>query len=210
MRLEDIDQLDFAKQGGLIPVIVQDAKNLRVLMLGYMNREAIIRTLETKHLTFFSRSKNRLWMKGETSGHVLHLQSICFDCDQDALLATAIAQGPTCHLGTVSCFTQVDTTETSQNNFVHDLDLLVKSRFEQRPLNSYTTQLFDAGITRIAQKVGEEGVETALAGVVQDDEKLLAEAADLVFHLVVLLRARGLSFEEVDAVLRSRHSDQNK
>ena len=195
---DELQQLDWAKGGGLLPVIVQDAANLRVLMLGYMNVEALAATRESGFVTFYSRSKQRLWKKGESSGHVLELVSIQADCDNDTLLVLAKPHGPTCHLQRDSCFPD------APGGFLADLDALVRQREQQRPPDSYTTRLFESGIRRIAQKVGEEGVETALAGVVQDDRALLGEAADLLFHLLVLLRARGLSLEDAKRVLESR------
>ncbi len=195
----EFDNLDWAKGDGLLPVIVQDAANLRVLMLGYMNAEALTITRASGHVTFYSRSKQRLWKKGETSGHVLELVSVAADCDNDTLLVLANPQGPTCHLQRASCFPD------AAGNFLGDLDALVAQRERERPAGSYTTGLFENGVHRIAQKVGEEGVEIALAAVAQDDEALLGEAADLMFHLVVLLRARGLSLADAVRMLEQRH-----
>ncbi|MBN6151123.1 bifunctional phosphoribosyl-AMP cyclohydrolase/phosphoribosyl-ATP diphosphatase HisIE [Xanthomonas sp. AmX2] len=195
----DADALDWDKGEGLLPVVVQDADTLRVLMLGYMNAEALAATRASGKVTFYSRSKRRLWTKGESSGHVLELVSIDTDCDRDTLLVLARPQGPTCHLGRTSCFPQ------APGQFLGALDRLVEQRERERPPGSYTTQLFEKGTRRIAQKVGEEGVETALAGVAQGDEDLLGESADLLYHLVVLLRARGLSLADAVAVLEARH-----
>ena len=197
----ELNCLDWTKGDGLLPVIVQDAGNLRVLMLGYMNAEALAATQATGFVTFYSRSKQRLWKKGESSGHVLALVSIQADCDNDTLLVLARPHGPTCHLQRVSCFPE------APGNFMADLDALVAQRERERPAGSYTTRLLEDGIRRIAQKVGEEGVETALAAVAQDDVALLGESADLVFHLSVLLRSRGLSLDEMTAVLRQRHAE---
>jgi len=191
--------IDWDKGGGLVPAIVQDAATRRVLMLGYMDRDALAHTLATRQVTFFSRSRQRLWTKGETSGNTLALAGIACDCDGDTLLVQARPRGPTCHLGRESCF--ID----APGDFLAELDVLVAARDADRPPGSYTTGLFEAGVRRIAQKVGEEGVETALAGVVQDDPALLGEAADLVFHLLVLLRARGLGLGELSETLRARH-----
>ncbi|HEV2607292.1 MAG TPA: bifunctional phosphoribosyl-AMP cyclohydrolase/phosphoribosyl-ATP diphosphatase HisIE [Xanthomonadaceae bacterium] len=204
MRIESIDgetiaALDWNKQNGLLPAVVQDAATHRVLMLGYMDRAALEATLASGRVTFFSRSRQRLWTKGETSGHTLELVSIAADCDNDSLLVQARPNGPTCHRGTASCFAE------APGNFLAELDALIAIRHDVRPQGSYTTQLFDAGIRRIAQKVGEEGVETALAAVVQDDAALLGEAADLIYHLAVLLRARNLALDDAVAVLRERH-----
>ena len=194
----DIEALAWDKQGGLLPAIVQDADNLRVLMLGYMDREALQATLASRKVTFFSRSKQRLWMKGETSGDVLDLVHIETDCDADTLLVQARPHGPTCHLQRASCFPNAPADTLAA------LDALVATRERERPQGSYTTRLFEGGVRGIAQKVGEEGVETALAGVVQDDEALLGESADLLFHLIVLLRARGLSLADAKRVLEAR------
>ncbi len=195
----DIASLDFAKQGGLLPAIVQDAANGRVLMLGYMDAAAVQATLDTGLVTFFSRSKGRAWTKGETSGDVLRLVSIEADCDADTLLVQAHPAGPTCHLKRESCF------PSAPADFLAELDALVRRREAERPAGSYTTKLFESGVRRIAQKVGEEGVESALAAVAQDEPALLGEAADLLYHLIVLLRARGLSLADAVAVLRQRH-----
>ena len=193
-------ELAWDKQDGLLPAIVQDARDLRVLMLGYMNREALAETLASGKVTFYSRSKQRLWTKGESSGHVLALQAIDVDCDNDTVLIQAIPHGPTCHLQRASCFPDAPA------DFLGELDALVQSRDEQRPAGSYTTRLFEAGTKRMAQKVGEEGVETAIAALAESDELLLGEAADLIFHLTVLLRSRGLSLRDVKDVLRERHA----
>jgi len=198
MLLERIDELDWKKQVGLLPAIVQDADNLRVLMLGYMDRAALQATMDSGRVTFFSRSRQRLWVKGESSGHHLVLVAIEADCDSDTLLVQARPAGPTCHLGTQSCFA------TAPGDVLAELDRLIANREQERPAGSYTTHLFEAGVRAIAQKVGEEGVEAALAAVVQDDAALLGEAADLLYHLVVLLRARGLSLRQVNAVLEAR------
>ena len=196
----DPQALAWDKQDGLIPAIVQDAESHRVLMLGYMDRAALAATLDDGRVTFFSRSKQRLWVKGESSGHVLHLVSIQADCDSDTLLVRARPAGPTCHLGRSSCFPD------ASGNFLGTLDALVATRERERPAGSYTTRLFDAGIKRIAQKVGEEGVETALAATVRDTDELANEAADLLYHLIVLLRASGLSLADAVTVLERRHA----
>jgi len=198
------DVPDWAKGNGLLPAIVQHWLSGEVLMLGYMNADALVQTQADGRITFYSRSKQRLWMKGESSGNVLALKSIRLDCDADTLLIQAEPHGPTCHTGTSSCFG--DSADVRPPlGFLAELDALVAQRHVERPTDSYTTKLFDDGIRRIAQKVGEEGVETALAAVVQDDEALLGEAADLLFHLVVVLRARGLSLADAIAVLADRH-----
>ena len=198
----DPDALAWGKQNGLVPVVVQHADTLQVLMLGYMDPAALQATLESGRVTFFSRSRQRLWVKGETSGHYLAVVTLDADCDRDTLLVQARPAGPTCHLGRRSCFAD------APSDFLAELDAVVERRHRERPAGSYTSALFEGGVRRIAQKVGEEGVETALAAVVQDDGALLGEAADLLFHLQVLLRARGLSFAEATAVLRQRHGQR--
>ena len=195
----DIEALAWDKQDGLLPAIVQDAQTHRVLMLGYMDRDALAATLASGYATFYSRSRARLWRKGESSGHGLRVVSLQADCDADTLLLQALPEGPTCHLGRRSCF--VD----APGDFFAELDGIVAQRERERPVGSYSTKLFEAGLRRIAQKVGEEGVETALAAVAQDDEALLGEAADLLYHLTVLLRVRGLSVGEAVRRLESRH-----
>lgn len=199
MLPDDFAALAWDKQAGLLPAIVQDADNGRVLMLGYMDAAALALTQSSGQVTFFSRSRARLWTKGETSGNFLSLVSIQADCDSDSLLVQARPTGPTCHLQRASCFA------AAPANFLADLDALVASRERDRPEQSYSTRLFESGLRRIAQKVGEEGVETSLAAVTQDDDALLGEAADLMFHLVVLLRARGLSMAQAVQVLEQRH-----
>lgn len=191
--------LDFAKQGGLLPAVVQDAHTHRVLMLGWMDRAAVEATLASGKVTFFSRSKQRLWTKGETSGDVLELVAIGTDCDADALLVQALPHGPTCHLKRVSCF------PSAPGSVLAELEATIKQRERERPAGSYTTTLFDSGLRTIAQKVGEEGVETALALVAQDERAVLDEAADLFFHALVGLRARGLRLADVEGVLARRH-----
>ncbi|AIF48454.1 bifunctional phosphoribosyl-AMP cyclohydrolase/phosphoribosyl-ATP diphosphatase HisIE [Dyella japonica] len=199
----DASRLDWSKGDGLLPAVVQHWLTGEVLMLGYMNAQALETTQGSGNVTFFSRSKQRLWTKGETSGHVLALKSVRMDCDADTLLVLAEPHGPTCHNGTSSCF---GNEVVPPLGFLAELDALIAQRYVERPEGSYTTQLFDGGIRRMAQKVGEEGVETALAAVAQDDEALLGEAADLVYHLAVALRARGLGLSDVSAVLAQRHA----
>ncbi len=195
----DPETLAWDKQDGLIPAIVQDADNKRVLMLGYMNRAALAQTRASGRVTWYSRSKQRLWTKGESSGHFLALVGIEADCDADTLLIQARPAGPTCHLGRASCF------EQAPADFLGELDAFIHQRERERPAGSYTTRLFESGIQRIAQKVGEEGVETALAAVAGDADELKSEAADLLYHLIVLLRASGLSLQDATAVLEQRH-----
>ncbi|HET9032623.1 MAG TPA: bifunctional phosphoribosyl-AMP cyclohydrolase/phosphoribosyl-ATP diphosphatase HisIE [Dokdonella sp.] len=195
--------LDWAKGDGLLPAVIQHWRSGEVLMLGYMNREALGATRRSGKVTFFSRSKQRLWTKGESSGNTLLLKSLHIDCDTDTLLVRAEPLGPTCHRGTPTCFADAPGLPLA---FLGELDALVEKRHAERPEASYTTQLFEAGVRKIAQKVGEEGVETALAGVAQEDAELLGESADLLFHLLVLLRARGLGLADAVGVLKSRHS----
>lgn len=195
--------LDWTKGDGLLPAIVQHWQDGRVLMQGWMNREALERTLIEGRVTFYSRSKGRLWTKGERSGHYLALKSAHADCDADAILLLAEPAGPTCHCGTDTCFGDAAAPALA---FIGRLDALIAERARTRPAGSYTTALFEAGVRRIAQKVGEEGVEAALAGASQDDAALLNEAADLLFHLAVLLRARGHGLADVAARLRERHA----
>lgn len=199
---KNLQELDWEKTGGLIPAVVQDATSGRVLMLGYMNKESLEKTLDEKRVTFFSRTKNRLWTKGETSGNFLDLVDIGTDCDNDTLLVLVNAEGPTCHTGSTSCFGDLD----SKWQFLRDLELLLASRRTADPKSSYTASLYARGTKRIAQKVGEEGVETALAATVHDKEELKNEAADLVYHLLVLLQAEGLELADVIGILRDRHA----
>ena len=194
--------LAWAKMDNLIPAIVQNAVTGKVLMQGFMDQEALSKTLDTGHVTFFSRSKQRLWTKGEESGNTLNLHSITADCDQDSLLVLVHPVGPTCHTGTESCWFDEQATDYT---FIADLEQLIASRKGADPESSYTAHLYSRGIKRIAQKVGEEGVETALAATVADLEELKNESADLIYHLLVLLQASGLSMQDVVGILRERH-----
>ncbi len=203
MQFPDPGSLVWDATTGLLPVVVQDADTLRVLMLGYMDHAALKTTCDTGKVSFFSRSRQRAWTKGETSGNFLMLVSMQVDCDADTLLVQARPQGPTCHLDRTSCFPE------APGDFLAELDKLVACRERDRPAGSYTSSLFEGGIRRIAQKVGEEGVETALAAVAEDDHALAGEAADLMFHLIVALRARGLSLESAVSVLRQRHASED-
>lgn len=198
----DIEKLAWDKADGLLPAIVQHWQSGAVLMLGYMNRDALSQTLQNGKVTFWSRSKQRLWIKGESSGNFLTLKSLRADCDNDTILVLADPQGPTCHLGTASCFGDGSAPPLA---FLAQLDALIDQRERERPQGSYTTRLFEQGVRRIAQKVGEESVETALAAVVQDDSALVGEAADLIYHLLILLRARKLTFNTVVEKLLARH-----
>lgn len=200
--MTDLSKLDFEKGAGLIPAIVQDADSGQVLMLGYMNDEALRTTRETGKVTFFSRSRNTLWTKGETSGNFLKFVDVATDCDRDALLVTAHPLGPTCHLGMQSCFGEQTRHATG---FLAELQRIVDGRKGGDPESSYTASLFRRGTKRIAQKVGEEGVETALAAMAGDAEETLAEAADLLYHLTVLLSDAELGLAQVSDLLRERH-----
>jgi len=201
LNAPDADTIDWDKAGGLVPAIVQHAKTRAVLMLGYMNRDALAASLASGLVTFMSRSQGRLWQKGETSGNVLTIASIAADCDADALLITALPAGPTCHLGSASCFGK----EATRFAFPADLGRIVAQRRSADRHESYTARLAAAGIKRIAQKVGEEAVETALAAVTGDREETVREAADLAFHLTVLLGELGLDWTDVERELAQRH-----
>jgi phosphoribosyl-ATP pyrophosphohydrolase/phosphoribosyl-AMP cyclohydrolase len=200
----NINELAWKKMNGLIPAIVQDAFDGRVLMQGYMNKDALTLTLESGQVTFWSRSRKTLWTKGETSGHVLDLVDIHPDCDADSLLIRARQEGPTCHLGLDTCF-DIEAKVIPELAFLADLEKVIEKRDEDRPADSYTTHLLESGIKRIAQKVGEEGVETALAAAAGDDEEVLNESADLLYHLLVLLRSRKLELGSLVEVLKIRH-----
>jgi phosphoribosyl-AMP cyclohydrolase / phosphoribosyl-ATP pyrophosphohydrolase len=206
MKPEQIDQLAWMKNDGLLPAVVQDAQTSQVLMLGYMNRDALRETLANKRVTFYSRSKARLWTKGETSGHFLDVVNVAADCDNDTLLITARAHGPTCHNGTQSCFGDQINSESRQLAFLNRLESVIAQRLADRPEGSYTARLWAQGPTRIAQKVGEEGVEVALAAVTQADDRLISESADLLFHLALLLKSRNLSLNAVVHELERRHA----
>jgi len=200
----DPDSIDFTKGDGLVPAIVQDADTGAVLMLGYMNREAVEQTLARKRAVFFSRSKQRLWEKGETTGHTLDVVDVALDCDNDTLLVTAHPRGPACHNGTVTCFGDATRSAAGDIAFLSKLESVIAQRASDKPENSYTARLLAKGLGKVAQKVGEEGVETALAGAGESEQKVIEESADLLFHLLVLLRARGLTLAQVVRQLESR------
>ncbi len=199
---ENSNKLAWDKMDNLLPAIVQDALSGKVLMQGYMDQDALAKTLETGKVTFFSRSKQRLWTKGETSGNTLDLVSVACDCDQDSLLVLVNPNGPTCHTGVESCWFDGNTPAFT---FLADLERVLAARKDADPKSSYTASLYNKGIKRIAQKVGEEGVETALAATVHDKEELKNEAADLLYHLTVLLQASDMSLNDALNVLRERH-----
>lgn len=192
--------IDFAKGDGLVPVVVQDSQTLEVLMLGYMNEEAWNKTNTEKRVTFYSRSKNRLWTKGEESGNFLALVSSHIDCDEDTILIKAIPQGPTCHTGSRTCF------DTAYNqNFLLELERIIQHRYDFPTDDSYVNRLRSRGINKIAQKVGEEAVETVIAALAETDVDFLNEASDLMFHLIVLLREKKMSLTDLAKNLESRH-----
>ncbi|WP_423146243.1 bifunctional phosphoribosyl-AMP cyclohydrolase/phosphoribosyl-ATP diphosphatase HisIE [Rubrolithibacter danxiaensis] len=192
--------IDFDKSNGLVPVVIQDEQTLEVLMLGYMNEEAYRKTLNEKKVTFFSRSKNRLWTKGEESGNFLHVVNIAEDCDNDTLLIKVNPQGPTCHTGSRSCFS----TDYNQN-FIFRLEQIIKDRYENPREDSYINKLRGKGLNKIAQKVGEEGVETVIAALNETEKDLINEASDLVFHLLVLLKEKNISLKTISDNLSQRH-----
>lgn len=196
-------KIDWKKNAGLVPAIVQDAATLQVLMLGYMDTAALKKTLRTKKVTFFSRSKQRLWTKGESSRNFLHLIDVKVDCDNDTLLVTVRPDGPTCHRGTPSCF---GASGVSGVGFLAQLEQTVVERIKSGDKKSYTARLAKEGVARVAQKVGEEGVETALAAVKSGKKEFANEAADLLYHLIVLLQVKKLSLADAVAVLKQRHA----
>lgn len=208
LSLTDCSRLDFAKSGGLLPAVVQHAGSGAVLMLGYMNRRALFTTLTNRRVMFFSRSKGRLWEKGETSRHTLDLEDVRVDCDGDTLLVRAWPRGPVCHLGTKSCFGEPEHCASRPIEFLELLESVIDERISNKRTGSYTAKLLSQGVRRIAQKVGEEGIEVALAGAAGLDNQVVAEAADLLYHLLVLLRARGLRIDLVSQELRARHQAQ--
>lgn len=192
--------IDFNKGGGLVPVIIQDDQTLEVLMLGYMNDEAYKKTLSEHKVTFFSRSKNRLWTKGEESGHFLYLVSVQEDCDNDTLLIKVKPEGPTCHTGSRSCF------NTSFNqNFIFELEKIIEDRYTNPSEGSYVNKLRTKGLNKIAQKVGEEGVETVIAALNETEHDLINESSDLLFHLLVLLKEKNISLKTIAENLAARH-----
>lgn len=194
------NQIDFTKTDSLVPVVVQDNQTLEVLMLGYMNAEAFEKTQQEGKVTFFSRSKNRLWTKGEESGNFLLVQSIAIDCDNDTILIKAKPVGPTCHTGSRSCFK----TDFNQN-FIFELENIINDRYENPVEGSYINKIRKKGLNKIAQKVGEEGVETVIAALAETREDLIGEASDLVFHLLFLLREKGLTIKDIAENLEKRH-----
>jgi len=197
--------IDFEKMGGLVPAIIQDADTRQVLMLGFMNEEAYQKTIDTKHVTFWSRTRNTLWTKGETSGNFLNMVSIKVDCDNDTLLVQAHPDGPTCHTGTDTCWGEDNVLQGSPLLFLGELQSFIEKRKQEMPEGSYTTSLFTKGINKIAQKVGEEALETVIEATNGTDEHLVYEASDLLYHLLVMLTEKGLRIEDVAGELQKRH-----
>jgi phosphoribosyl-AMP cyclohydrolase / phosphoribosyl-ATP pyrophosphohydrolase len=209
LTVADLASLDFDKSAGLLPAIIQHAHSGAVLMLGYMNREALRETLTRGRVVFFSRSRQRLWEKGETSGQTLSLIDVRTDCDRDTLLVSALPAGAVCHLGTLTCFGENSPAGSGSPAFLATLQQVIARRIADRPQGSYTARLYAEGPRRIAQKVGEEGLEVALAGAADTDEQLLSESADLLYHLLLLLQSRGLRLEQVVAQLQARHAHRH-
>jgi phosphoribosyl-ATP pyrophosphohydrolase/phosphoribosyl-AMP cyclohydrolase len=205
MTPAEIDGLDWAKGDGLLPAIVQHADSGAVLMLGYMNREALARTLAGGEVTFYSRSRGRLWTKGETSGNTIAVTAVTPDCDRDTLLVLGRPAGPVCHTGAADCFHGQPPALATRLEFLHRLETVIAERIAAAPESSYTAKLYAKGPSRMAQKVGEEGLEVALAAVGADDAQLVSESADLLYHLLLLLQSRGRSLAEVVAELQARH-----
>ena len=196
--------IDFNKGLGLVPVIIQNAQTMQVLMLGYMNKEAFDQTIETKKVTFYSRSKQRLWMKGESSGNTLSVIDVKMDCDQDSLLIFVNPKGPTCHTGSTSCF-----KEETAKGFIYELEKTINDRINSKDSKSYTNELYQKGINKIAQKVGEEAVELVIEAKDSNDELFKNEAADLLYHLLILLKAKDQNFSSIERVLKSRSMSNN-
>ena len=193
-------KIDFTKGNGLVPVVIQDNNTDQVLMVGYMNKEAFKKTKKDKKVTFFSRSKNRLWTKGETSGNFLFVQEILSDCDSDSILIKVNPVGPVCHTGSTSCF-----NEETAKGFIYELESVISKRIENNANDSYTNKLFKRGINKVAQKVGEEAVELVIEAKDNDIELFKNEAADLMYHFLILLKAKGVNFENVEEILKERH-----
>jgi len=199
--------MDFEKGNGLVPVIVQDSESKTVLMLGYMNREALKITRETGKVTFFSRTRQKLWTKGETSGNFLHVKDILIDCDQDTILIKAVPAGPVCHTGNDTCFAEINPTiHDDPGNFLASLEAIIADRKQNPTPDSYTASLFERGINRIAQKVGEEATEVVIEAMDDNIPRLKEETADLIYHLLVLLAEKGVTLADINRVLKKRHS----
>jgi phosphoribosyl-AMP cyclohydrolase / phosphoribosyl-ATP pyrophosphohydrolase len=203
-EFKNISQINFSKMNGLVPAVIQDNETLKVLMLGFMNEEALTKTLETGKVTFFSRTKNRLWTKGEESGNYLNVVFVLIDCDEDTLLFKVNPVGPVCHTGSDTCFDEINPKNDIQ--FLRYLQDFIDKRKVEMPEGSYTTSLFKAGTKKISQKVGEEAVETIIGAMANDDENFIYESADLIYHLLVLLTHKGLRIEDIVSELKKRHS----
>lgn len=208
MTPEQIRKLDWTKGEGLLPAVIQHAVTGAVLMLGFMNQQALAATLDGGRVVFYSRRRQALWLKGETSGHFLDLVGIAADCDNDALLVQALPVGPVCHVGTPSCFVGAPVTDGERLAFLSELQRVIAERIAEKPQGSYTARLLSQGMKRIAQKVGEEGLEVALASATGEDGEVIAESADLLYHLLLLLKSRNLSIELVVEELQSRHTSR--
>ncbi|MDX9727538.1 MAG: bifunctional phosphoribosyl-AMP cyclohydrolase/phosphoribosyl-ATP diphosphatase HisIE [Bacteroidales bacterium] len=195
-------EIDFEKGGGLVPAIIQDFNTLQVLMTGYMNEEAYKKSIEEGRVTFYSRTKKRLWTKGETSGNFLYIKDILTDCDNDALLIKVNPAGPVCHTGSTSCF-----NEETAKGFIYRLEKIIEQRINDDVKDSYTNKIFRQGVNKMAQKVGEEAVELVIEAKDDNDELFVNEAADLVYHLLILLRSRKMTFTDIEKILRSRHGE---
>lgn len=204
--IDNLNSIDFSKSSdGLIPAVIQDNATLQVLMLGYMNKDALEATLASKKVTFFSRSKERLWVKGETSENYLLLEDIFIDCDNDTILVMATPCGPTCHTGSISCFT---TQKTPGLSYLGLLDKVIQERIENPSENSYTHKLISRGLNKVAQKVGEEAVEVVIAALAESREEYLGEMTDLLYHSLILLHAQGMSLDDVAEVIAKRHQEK--
>jgi phosphoribosyl-AMP cyclohydrolase / phosphoribosyl-ATP pyrophosphohydrolase len=197
---DKMEQIDFTKGNGLVPVVIQDYKTLQVLMVGYMNEEALNKTRKDKKVTFFSRSKNRLWTKGETSGNYLYVEEISADCDNDSILIKVNPAGPVCHTGSTSCF-----GEETAKGFIYELEHIINQRIENNIKKSYTNKLYKKGINKVAQKVGEEAVELIIESRDDNIDLFKNEAADLLYHLLILLKAKGVNLQSIEEVLKERH-----
>jgi phosphoribosyl-ATP pyrophosphohydrolase/phosphoribosyl-AMP cyclohydrolase len=195
-------EIDFEKGGGLVPVIIQDYNTLQVLMTGYMNEEAYKKSIEEGRVTFYSRTKKRLWTKGETSGNFLYIKDIQTDCDNDALLVKVNPAGPVCHTGSTSCF-----NEETAKGFIYRLEKIIEQRINDNVKDSYTNKIFRQGVNKMAQKVGEEAVELVIEAKDDNDELFVNEAADLIYHLLILLRSRKMTFTDIEKILKSRHGE---
>ena len=195
-----MEQIDFSKGNGLVPVVIQDNNTLQVLMVGYMNEEALEKTKKEKKVTFFSRSKNRLWTKGETSGNYLYVEEILADCDNDSILIKVNPAGPVCHTGSTSCF-----GDENAKGFIYKLEYIINQRIKNNSKESYTNKLYKKGINKVAQKVGEEAVELIIEAKDDNIDLFKNEAADLLYHLLILLKAKGVNLESIEEVLKKRH-----